>query len=150
MASPVTVLVPDDDDEPGDDDEPDEDDEPDGVVVVGDGPDGVVAVGADVEAAATVGSAGSRALKLRTAATPAMVLVRTMGARRMDLEGEGLVVDAGRGDAGGGQRRHDALGEAVGAADVHVPLGDVGDQAAQRRRVERDALARAAAVVRPA
>src|SRR3954447_4843949 len=47
-------------------------------------PAGVVAVAAGVAAlAAALGSAGSWGLKLRTAARPAAVAVRTMGARRM-------------------------------------------------------------------
>src|SRR3954447_2153535 len=58
MASPVTVLVL-------DDVEPDAEPEPD-------------VAGADATAEA-VGRAGSRGLKLSTAAVPAMVAVRTMG-----------------------------------------------------------------------
>src|SRR4051794_6503658 len=88
MASPVTVLVPDavePDGEPEPEPEPDAEPDPD---ALGD-PD---VAGADATAEA-VGRAGSRGLKLSTAAAPATVAVRTMGARRMvSLEGEGLVV----------------------------------------------------------
>src|SRR3954469_19005743 len=79
MESPVATLVT------------DELDELDGLDVPvvdparGDEPGAAVA-GAEADAVA-VGSAGSRALKLSTAAVPATVAVRTMGARRMGSRG---------------------------------------------------------------
>ena len=66
------------------------------------------------------------ALKLRTAARPAAVAVRTIGARRMGLrsEGEGFVVDAVGVTPASRAARSDRVGEAVGAADVDVAVGE--------------------------
>src|SRR4051812_31569966 len=90
MASPVTVLVPDDperEDEPELDDEPDDPERDDELDPVEPDPDPAAlgdpdVAGADATADA-VGTAGSRGLKASTAAVPATVAVRTTGARRM-------------------------------------------------------------------
>src|SRR3954469_21959792 len=99
--------------------------------------------------AGAAGSAGSRALKLSTATVPATVAVRTMGARRIGLEGEGLVVDLVLGDAGLPRGVEDEVGEAAGTADVDVALLEVGHEAPQRGGVERDLLAGADELVQP-